>query len=215
MKDAQTAKDHSWLKQPNTKSEEVAGQYDEWSDKYNQDLEKWEYRSPAEAAEMLKEYITESARILDAGCGTGLTGRALMNAGYTDITGIDISKKSLSIAEKSGAYTRISQQDLQKQPFPFKEGEFDAINCIGVLTYIKDPESLFKEFCRIVRPGGYIIFTHREDLIEAYNYPEITEKLVKKGYWTNLVTTEPKLYLPNNENFADKIKAVFYLFQKK
>lgn len=213
MNDTQKTEDHLWLTIPSTKSEDVARQYDAWADKYNKDLEEWEYQTPAEAAEMLKIHLPESSKILDAGCGTGLTGNALMNAGFTDITGIDISKKSLSIAEQSGAYSRINQQDLQTQPFPYNESEFDAINCVGVLTYIKDPKPLFKEFCRIVRPGGYIVFTHREDLIDLYKYPEVLKELEKEGYWKNILTSEPKLYLPKNENFTNEIKVVFYVFQ--
>jgi 2-polyprenyl-3-methyl-5-hydroxy-6-metoxy-1,4-benzoquinol methylase len=102
--------------------------------------------------------MPETGRILDAGCGTGLTGNALKNMGYKDITGIDISRKSILLAQKAGAYSQLKQLDLQTQPFPFNQGEFDAVNCIGVLTNIKDPRPLFKEFCRIVRPSGYIVF---------------------------------------------------------
>ena len=213
MNESNEAQDHSWLKSASTKSEEVAVNYDDWAEKYDADLEEWEYQAPAEAARLLKTYVPETGKILDAGCGTGLTGSALKNAGYIDITGIDISAKSLPIAEKTGAYSRVSQQDLQKQPFPFEPGEFDAINCVGVLTYIEDPKSLFEEFCRIVRPGGHIVFTHREDLIEPYGYPETLKALEEKGCWKKLLTSEPKPYLPQNEDFADHIKVVYFIYQ--
>ena len=154
-----------------------------------------------------------SIHILDAGSGTGLTGVTLREFGYADIAGIDISRKSITLAEETGAYSSLQQQDLQKQPFPFKNDEFDAVNCIGVLTYIKDPKSLFQEFCRIVRPGGYIVFTHREDLANSCNYPELLEDLEHKNYWKNLLTSEPKPYLPKHKDFTDEIKVVYYIFQ--
>ncbi len=204
---------HSWLKEASTISEDVAVYYDNWAEKYNEDLKEWEYQAPVEAAKLLTSCVPESGKILDAGCGTGLTGNALKNAGYTDITGIDISEKSIFLAQQTGAYSRLNQQDLQKQPFPFEQGEFDAVNCIGVLTYIEEPKSIFEEFCRIVRPGGCIVFTHREDLIKSSRYPEILKSLEDKGCWKNLLTSEPKLYLPKNENFTDEVKVVYFIFQ--
>ena len=149
MNDPNKNQEHSWLKAASTISDEVAVHYDDWAEKYNEDLERWEYQAPAEAAKLLNCYVPESGKLLDAGCGTGLTGDALRGAGYTDITGIDISQKSISIAQQTGSYSRLNQQDLQKQPFPFKQDEFDAITCIGTLTYIEDPYPLFEEFCRI------------------------------------------------------------------
>jgi predicted TPR repeat methyltransferase len=159
--------------------------------------------------------MPETGKILDAGCGTGLTGNALKNMGYKDITGIDISRKSILLAQKAGAYSQLKQLDLQTQPFPFNQGEFDAVNCIGVLTYIKDPRPLFKEFCRIVRPSGYIVFSHREDLLKASRYFEILKELEDEGSWYNLFISEPKLYLPRNENFTDEVKVVYFVFQTR
>lgn len=204
---------HSWLKEASTISEDVAIYYDDWAEQYNKDLKAWEYQAPVEAAKLLKKFMPESGKILDAGCGTGLTGSALKDMGYKDITGIDISEKSILFAQKTGVYSQLKQLDLQKQPSPFKQSEFDAVNCVGVLTYIKDPRSLFKEFCRIVRPSGYIVFSHREDLLKAFRYFEILKQLEDKGYWNNLFTSDAKLYLPRNENFTNEVKVAYYIFQ--
>ena len=204
---------HSWLKKANTISRDVAVYYDDWAEKYNEDLKSWEYQAPVEAAKLMKRIMPESGKILDAGCGTGLAGNALKDRGYKDITGIDISEKSILLAQKTEAYIQLKQLDLQKQPFPFKMSEFDAVNCIGVLTYIKDAKSLFQEFCRIVRPGGYIVFSHREDLLNAFRFIEIIVELEDKGFWKNLFTSKPQLYLPQNENFTDEVKVVYYIFQ--
>lgn len=204
---------HSWLKEASTISEDVSVYYDDWAENYNEDLKAWEYQAPVEAAKLLKKYMPESGKILDAGCGTGLTGNALRDVGYKDITGIDISEKSISLAQKTGAYSQLEQFDLQNRPFPFKQSEFDAVNCIGVLTYIKDLRSLFKEFCRIVRPNGCIVFSHREDLLKASGYFEIIKELEDNGSWNNLFISAPKLYLPQNENFTYEVKVVYYVFQ--
>ena len=204
---------HSWLKETHTASADVAAYYDDWAEGYNKDLEAWEYQAPIEAARLLKKKTPASGRILDAGCGTGLTGMALIKEGYTNITGIDISEKSILLAQKSGAYSRLKKVDLQEHPFPFRQSEFDAVNCIGVLAYIKEPGSLFREFCRIVRPDGYIVFSHREDLLEKYNYSEILKEFEDNGSWENIFVSDPQLYLPENENYADDIKVIYYIFR--
>ncbi len=77
MKNSNNNKSYSWLKQASTTSADVEFYYDAWAKKYNKDLKNWEYHAPVEAAKLLKQYIPESAKILDAGCGTGLTGIAL------------------------------------------------------------------------------------------------------------------------------------------
>ena len=125
----------------------------------------------------------------------------------------DWAEKSILFAQKTGVYSQLKQLDLQKQPSPFKQSEFDAVNCVGVLTYIKDPRSLFKEFCRIFRQSGYIVFSHREDLLKAFRYFEILKQLEDKGYWNNLFTSDAKLYLPRNENFTNEVKVAYYIFQ--
>ena len=72
----------SWLVEGTTDSREVAGYYDSWAKKYNDDLEEWDYRAPAYASKLLEQYVPRNHTILDAGCGTGLTGKALKIAGY-------------------------------------------------------------------------------------------------------------------------------------
>lgn len=213
MKGSNKDQSHSWLKGASTTSEDVEVYYDVWAKKYNEDLKNWQYHAPIEAAKLLKSFMPGSVKILDAGCGTGLTGITLREFGYADIVGIDISRKSIALAEETGAYSSLQQQDLQKQPFPFNNDEFDAVNCIGVLSYIEDPISLFQEFCRIVRPGGYIVFTHREDLVISFNFQELLKELEYKNCWKNILTSEPKPYLPKNKDFTDEIKVVYYIFQ--
>ena len=213
MGNSKNNQSHSWLKGASTKSEDIEQYYDAWAKEYNEDLKNWEYQAPIEAAKLLRKVTPRSIKILDAGCGTGLTGIALKECGYSDIFGIDISNESIHLAKKTSVYSGLQQLDLQRQPFPFNLNEFGAVICIGVLTYISDPVSLFKEFCRIVHPGGYIVFTHREDLVDSSNYPKIVKELERKNYWNKLLISEPKPYLPTNKDFSDEIKVIYHVFR--
>jgi predicted TPR repeat methyltransferase len=198
----------SWLIEGTTDSKEVAGYYDSWAKKYNEDLEEWDYRAPTYAAELLQTYVPRSQTILDAGCGTGLIGKALKRAGYENISGIDVSSTSLNIAEQLNIYNCLLAHDMQ-QPLPFSEDNFDALICIGVLTYIENSRSLFKEFCRIVKPGGYLVFSQRSDLFDSLCFRNIIASLEEERIWSKINISEPQAYLPNNKDFTDKVQAIF------
>jgi predicted TPR repeat methyltransferase len=201
-------KQPSWLTEGSTDSNEVADFYDSWAETYDEHLKEWDYRAPTYAAELLQQYVSPGQAILDAGCGTGLTGKALNLAGFKDISGIDISITSLNKADQLNIYTSLLAHDMQ-QPLPFPENNFDALICIGVLTYIKNCQSLFKEFCRIVRPGGHIAFSQRSDLFDARCFPDIIAALEGEGIWENIKISSPQAYLPQNKDFSDKVQAIF------
>jgi len=198
----------SWLSEGITDSREVADYYDRWATKYDEDLKEWDYRAPTYAVEVLQQYVSLSHAILDAGCGTGLTGKALKRAGYDNISGIDISKTSLNIAGQLNIYNCLLAHDIQ-EPLPFTEDNFDALICVGVLTYIENSRSLFQEFCRVVRPGGYIVFSQRTDLFADRRFYEIIASLEVERAWEKISISKPRPYLPLNKDFADNVQAIF------
>ena len=56
-------------------TEEIMKYYDEWGNKYDQDMIDWNYAAPKETVNAFKKYATnKEIVILDAGCGTGLVG---------------------------------------------------------------------------------------------------------------------------------------------
>ena len=45
------------------------------------------------------------------------------------------------------------------EDLPFESGFFDSILCTDILPHVWKPEELFKEFCRILKPGGKVVLT--------------------------------------------------------
>ncbi len=204
--------EHHWLKHGSTSSYEVRKVYDEWAESYDETLEAWDYRAPAQAADMLHATISADSALLDAGCGTGLTGLALRAAGFIGpVDGIDLSPASLREAEKHGVYRSLRAVDLQTLPLPICDDVYDAVLCVGVLTYVPESEGLLREFARIVRSGGRILITQRDDLFLERGYEAIFKKIA--DVVGDVTISGPRLYLPNNPDFGENIKVIYAMMK--
>ena len=205
--------DHSWLLNNSTDAKSVASYYDDWAGRYDAELSEWDYRSPHEAARLLADYVHSASALLDTGCGTGLSGEALAAQGFKNIVGIDISTASLKLSEARGVYSKLQQVDLHLLPLPFDANTFDALVCVGVLTYVQEVSATLKDFCRLVRSSGYIIFTCRDDLYQDQDYAQLLAELVDAQYWRPIYQSPPSPYLPENKDFAEKIKVIYCVYQ--
>ncbi|MDP6689766.1 MAG: class I SAM-dependent methyltransferase, partial [Alphaproteobacteria bacterium] len=167
-------------------------------------------RAPADAARLLSATVPRDGRILDAGCGTGLTGAALKAAGFSGpIDGIDISQTSLQQAEGHGVYRKLQQADMQQLPLDIPDDAYDGLFCIGVLTYVPDTEAVLRDFARVVQKGGTVLISQRNDLFEERNYASVIEALAKAGIFSNVKVTEPQPYLPGNPDFGAEILVIY------
>ena len=197
------------LKVGSIDSAAIESYYDDWADAYDQDLQEWDYRAPAEAADQLASHLSNVSMVLDVGCGTGLFTKALVSQCKCAITGIDISAASLEKARHLDIYSDLHRCDLQQPPLPFDNSQFDAVASVGVITYIAEPQALLTDLCRIVKPSGHILFTHREDRWKEQDFDLLMQELKASGVWEILDISDPRLYLPRNAEFGDDIKVVF------
>lgn len=204
------AGDDGWLVAGIADPNEVGAYYDAWAERYDADLHDWTYRAPQIVAATVLDRMPDVSSVLDAGCGTGLVGRALRAAGFRgEIHGIDLSEASLTVARRSGHYDRLTSANLQ-HPLAFDDDSFDALTCVGVMTYVPDVEACWREFSRVVRPGGVVVVTQRQDLWESRRCREVAELLSAEQVWQAVSISEAQPYLPDNDEFADQI-GVHYL----
>ena len=109
----------------------------------------------------------QDVRILDAGCGTGVGTEYLVHLNpAAQVVGIDLSSGALEVARercrRSGAnrveFHHKSLYDAQELP-----GEFDLINCVGVLHHLPDPIRGIQSLAAKLAPGGLMhIFVYAE-----------------------------------------------------
>jgi SAM-dependent methyltransferase len=102
-------------------------------------------------------------RILDAGCGTGVSSDYLchLNPG-SSVLAVDISAGALAVARER---CRRSSADAHVQALRIEqrslldlenEGPFDYINSVGVLHHLRQPEAGLKALAERLRPGGVL-----------------------------------------------------------
>ena len=106
---------------------------------------------------------SERPRILDAGCGTGVSTDYLchLNPG-SDVLGIDISEGALTVArerlQRSGAAAQVSalRQEQRSLLDLDDEGPFDYINSVGVLHHLDQPEAGLRSLAGRLAPDGLL-----------------------------------------------------------
>lgn len=187
---------------------ELESYYDQWSASYDLDMPGMGYEAPARIAETVQAYgIGRDEPILDAGCGTGLSGQALADVGFRRITGTDISGASLALAQSKGCYEALTRQNLN-QPLAFADNRFAASQCVAALAYIDPVEDLLRELCRVTRAGGSVSFTRRDDLYTTV-FDDTLARLTDDGLWTPVSHSDPHAYIPGHPQFAEE-RSIYY-----
>ena len=201
-----------WANAPSTSSEHNKKEYDEIAERYEAMVDEWEYDAPPITAGMLAKHLgSTDGKILDAACGTGLTGKALHERGFRSIVGVDISARSIELARAKNVYTDLQQVDLQALPMAFADNAFDGAQCVAAMAFL-DEEPFFRELCRLIRPGGVALYSQRVDLYEGRNYRAAEDKLIAEGLWKRVETTDPRPYLPGHPDYKTDILVQFFAF---
>lgn len=90
--------------------------------------------------------------MLDAGCGR-TTRLAARRDRISRLVGIDVDAQALG--ENAALDDRVAG-DLCTQ-LPFDDAEFDGVYANFVVEHLEDPTAAFREWRRVVRPGGFLI----------------------------------------------------------
>ena len=124
---------------------------------------RWCYRSVLASVHGVIPSGQEQPRILDAGCGTGVSTDYLchLNPG-ADVVGVDISDGALAVArerlERSGARQEVrSLRQQQRSLLDLgDEAPFDYINSVGVLHHLREPEAGLSALAGLLAPEGLL-----------------------------------------------------------
>jgi ubiquinone/menaquinone biosynthesis C-methylase UbiE len=111
----------------------------------------------------LYEFIgdVQGQRVCDLACGQGVVARRLAELGAF-VTGIDISGRLLEIArQKENGYSQniLYVQDDAQVGTTLADERFDGVVCNLALMDIPDLPATLRMVSRILRPGGWFVFS--------------------------------------------------------
>ncbi len=119
---------------------------------------------------ILKGYIPEKAKVLDAGCGEGRNLTYCLKNGM-DVFGIDQNPEAIQLLKLIAKQHAVQDIDARFQVMKldkilFPDETFDVIICSAVLHFAKSHEHFHKmvsELVRLLKPGGKIFIRTMSD----------------------------------------------------
>jgi predicted TPR repeat methyltransferase len=162
--------------------------YADWAMQYNQDVNSAEYSGPAIAAKLLQQNLTDKkARILDAGCGTGLVGVELQRLGFIHVDGFDLSPEMAELASASGAYHQVTGNiDMLHAVEDYPQRGYDALLSIGVFTLGHVPPQALEVLVQLVRRDALLVISTRSHYFEQTDYQACVDALLTSGQLSQL-----------------------------
>lgn len=141
--------------------------------------------------------LASGYRVLEVGCGTGNTLRALEQAGTRGtIIGMDLFGEGLRYARQRFSCALV-QGDMQKPPF---KTEFHLIGLFDVLEHLTDDRQVLHDLHTMLIPNGALLLTvpahpslwsYRDEVAHhrrRYTRTELAAKLEEAGYQVEYLT---------------------------
>merc|ERR1712002_1369148 len=141
--------------------------YDDWCDKYDEDLViVGNYTGHIKCVEAFIQLgLNRNVAILDLAAGTGLLGAEVQTYGYENVDGLDASLGMLGQARKQQIYQEyiVAMVDGLGS-IPLNDGSYDVVMSSNGFAPGQIYPKAIPEILRVIRPGGYLIWTTREGL---------------------------------------------------
>ena len=135
--------------------------FDQYAPRFDADLEgRLGYRTPGLLAALLAEAgvaADGSRRVLDLGCGTGLSGVALKPFAAR-LEGLDLSPRMLAEARQRGLYDALHEADLLDW-LPGRRAAFELVAAADVLNYLGDLAPALAAMAGALVPDGIAAFS--------------------------------------------------------
>jgi predicted TPR repeat methyltransferase len=144
--------------------------FDQFAPRFDAELtERLAYRTPQALAEALGEAgvpVKGGLRVLDLGCGTGLSGLALAPFARR-LEGLDLSPRMLAEAGRRNLYHALHEADLTAW-LPTRPAAFDLVAAADVMNYLGDLAPALAGIRAALAPGGWMGFSVETGEVAPY-----------------------------------------------
>ena len=124
---------------------------------------------------------SDAGTCLDVACGTGNYTVALAEAGLR-MYGLDHSWRMIDSARLK--QTRVAWLLGDVRRLPFCDGSFSRAVCTLAIHHFPSLSAAFREICRVVRPGRFVLFTATAEQMRGYwlnaYFPEAMERSIRQ-----------------------------------
>ncbi len=141
--------------------------------------------------------VSESAAVLDCGCGGGANIKKLLGkAAHGSVKGIDYSEvsveksRSLNASAISAGRCEVMQANVAE--LPFEDDSFDLVTAFETVYFWPELPASFREVGRVLRPGGTFFICNEccedskwTDIVSGmviYTADELKELLTQAGF---------------------------------
>jgi SAM-dependent methyltransferase len=149
------------------------------------------------------ELLRPESVLLDAGCGRTLPVLRKYLGKAKSLIGVEL-------VEFSGVPDGIETYNTDLAHIPVADGSVDLIMSRSVFEHLVDPDSVYREFMRILKPGGYVVFL----TANMWDYGTIFARLIPNQYHAKIVKrvegraeedTFPTAYRTNTRADVDRL----------
>ena len=142
----------------------VTAFFDRFAPQFDEHLTgKLRYGAPAVAREMLQPWLALRApvRVLDIGCGTGLSGKIVRDRSAS-LAGVDLSSQMLERARALAIYDRLEQSEAVAFLERCAQRSCDLILALDVFIYVGALDRILPAIARVLDAGGRLLCSVEE-----------------------------------------------------
>jgi len=145
--------------------------------------------------DLVRNHLRSGARLLDAGCGRYLR---FCNefAPVAHVVGVDL-ESTFETRNQSPPFA--VRGDIGALPFP--SGYFDMVISRSVVEHLEDPPKVFREFARVLKPGGKVV------LITPNKYDYVSLIAAVTPYWVHRSLVSRIFQVPADDVFPTLYRA--------
>jgi SAM-dependent methyltransferase len=108
--------------------------------------------------------LTTETQALEVGCGSGGPALFLAREIGARVTGVDVDEHGVAQANRMAQALDLAERAAfqradASQPLPFADETFDAIICIDAINHLPDRLAVLREWRRMLKPDGRLLFT--------------------------------------------------------
>ncbi|MFK7943840.1 MAG: class I SAM-dependent methyltransferase [Paracoccaceae bacterium] len=184
--------------------------YDGWAAGYDAELAENGYVTPQRCAEALIVHAAAPwAPLAEFGCGTGLSGLALTEAGFECLDGFDISQEMLAQAKEKQVYRALAPLDMSQPLDSISKDTYQNATAIGVLNPSFMPATVLDEILERLPSGGCFVFSLNDHALAERSFETRVLELTEYGA-VDLLVKDHGAHLP-----GIGLESTIYLLKKR